>query len=520
MVTALYVVAYVGLEWLAHVQPVLAFDLTPWNPQAGLTVAYLIWAGWRWAPITAVAAFLAEWLVRDLPSGWAVHALAAAWIAASYAAFAAAQHLFPMRLVLDSLGAAVRFLLAAAFAVLVAAFGYEACFALAEGASWSSLVRATTSYWISDMNGVLLLATLLLALPRVPEAGRALRAGAGEAFAQALLVVLLMWLQFSGEVFGVQRVFYPLFVPVIWIAVRWGGGGALFSSLAIQVGLLVALREPMIDARPVDLQLIVLTLAVTGMLLGVAVTERVRARMEALERDRQLSRAMRYAVAGEMSSALTHELNQPMTALATYLQAARIMLGQAEGSDNRLSETLEKANREAIRAADVLRRLRDFYRGTGAAASSSTDAIACCASVLELLEPRLVRQGIKLRQQYAPGLPAVAVPRTQVEIVLHNLVSNAVDALTTQAVAGRQLLVEARVQGGDVVLAVQDSGPGVAAAALPQLFEPFNTTKADGMGLGLALSRSLMLALGGELTYRRSAALGGASFEVRLPALK
>jgi signal transduction histidine kinase len=463
---------------------------------------------------------LAEWLVRDLAAGWAVHALAAAWITASYAAFAAAQGLYPVRNVLESLATAVRFLLAAMLAALVASLGYEACFALAEGAGWRSFVGGVLRYWIGDMNGILLLAPLLLALPRAAEALRALRAGWSVALAQVLLTVLLVWLQFATEVFGVQRVFYPLFVPMIWIAVRWGGGGALLAALAIQVGMVLALREATIEARPIDLQLIVLTLTVTGMVLGVAVTERVRARMEALERDRQLSRAMRYAVAGEMSSALTHELNQPMTALVSYLQAARLMLTPADGSDDRLAGTLGKANREAIRAADVLRRLRDFYRGTGTPATGSADPAACCASVLELLEPRLRRQAIQLRLALPPNLPAVAAPRTQVEVVLHNLVSNALEALAAQAAERRQLLVEALVQGGNVVLSVQDSGTGVAETALPQLFEPFNTTKPDGMGLGLAISRNLVAALGGELTYRRSAALGGACFEIRLPKFK
>src|SRR5690606_26430927 len=318
-----------------------------------------------------------------------------------------------------------------------------------------------------------------------------------------------------------QRILYPLFVPMIWIAVRWGAVGALLAALAIQIGMVVAMRDVPIAAPLLDLQVLNLTLAVTGLLLGVAVTERARARSEAQERDRQLSRAMRFAVAGEMASALTHELNQPITALVSYLQASQIMSGPSPGADARLAGTLAKATREAIRAAEVMRRLRDFYQGTGPAVPGPADAGACVASVLDLLEPRLRRQGVTVRVVLPAGLPAMAAGRTQIEMVLHNLVTNAVDVLrATPAGVSRELLLEARAGAGGVVLAVHDSGPGVAADALPQLFEPFNTSKPDGMGLGLAISRNLLRAQGGDLAYRASEILGGACFELRCPAFQ
>src|SRR5690606_31419825 len=263
-----------------------------------------------------------------------------------------------------------------------------------------------------------------------------------------------------------------------------------------------------------------LTLAITGLLLGVAVTERARARAEAQERDRQLARAMRFAVAGEMASALTHELNQPITALVSYLQASQIMSGPVPGTDHRLTQTLEKATREAIRAAEVMRRLRDFYQGTGPPMPGPADAVDCCASVLDLLQPRLRQRGVNARLTHTPHLPQIAAERTQIEMVLHNLVTNAVDALGATAAGVREVQVDARTEGTQVVLAVHDSGPGVTEDAYRALFEPFNTTKPDGMGLGLAISRNLMRAQGGELAYRRSELLGGACLEMRCPAFK
>jgi C4-dicarboxylate-specific signal transduction histidine kinase len=129
-------------------------------------------------------------------------------------------------------------------------------------------------------------------------------------------------------------------------------------------------------------------------------------------------------------------------------------------------------------------------------------------------------KGIRHRLVLPPGLPLVAGERTQLEIVLHNLVSNAADAMTGSATGHREILLEMRSGNGSVVLEVEDSGPGVAAEALPQLFEPFNTTKIDGMGLGLAICRNLVRAGGGDLAYRPGARLGGACFELRLPVIQ
>lgn len=141
---------------------------------------------------------------------------------------------------------------------------------------------------------------------------------------------------------------------------------------------------------------------------------------------------------------------------------------------------------------------------------------ACCASVMESLEPRLRSQGIRVQSLIAHDLPHVRADRPQIEVVLHNLVTNAIDALGAVPVNGREVRLRAALEGDHIRLAVEDSGPGVSADALEQLFEPFNTTKPDGMGLGLAISRNLMRAQGGDLAYRRSIHLGGACFEMHV----
>lgn len=517
LLSLLYIVVYVALDAITYVQPVLKLGITPWSPQAGLTVAFLLVTGLRGAPVTAAAALLAELLVRDAAAGWAPHLIASLWIAATYGALAALRGPALAGEALFTLAQAVRFVAAAAAAALVAALGYVGSFVLWQAIPLDAALGSLARYWIGDVNGILMLAPLLVAAPRVGEAVRMVRGSVPLALLQAVVVVLSVVVLFELDVSEEQRIFYPLFVPMIWVAMRWGAAGALLAALVIQVGIVVTMHDAPVGAPLLDLQMLNLTLAMTGLLLGVAVTERARARLEAQERDRQLARAMRFAVAGEMASSLTHELNQPITALVSYLQASQIMTGPGSGAaDGRLTQTLEKAAREAIRASEVMRRLRDFYQGSGPPMPGPADLAACCTSVLDLLEPRLRRQGVTTRLALPPQLPQVAADRTQIEMVLHNLVSNAVDAMAS-GTASRELLIEARAVAGQVLLAVHDSGPGVAGEVLPQIFEPFNTSKPDGMGLGLAISRNLLRAHGGDLTYQRSAVLGGACFELRCP---
>lgn len=519
LLSLLYVLAYGVLDAITYVEPVLQLGITPWSPQAGLTVAFLLWAGVRGVPFTAVAAFLAEVLVRDASPVSLPHVAAALCIAATYGAMAASRGPALARDALFSLAPAMRFISATVAASLVAAVGYVASFVLAGHLPPESAMGSVLRYWIGDVNGILMLSPLLLVVPRLHEGLAVLRGNLGLALLQAAVVVASVMLLFQFEMTEDQRSYYPLFLPMIWVAVRWGAVGALLAAVVTQVAVVLALHGTAQGTPLLDLQMLNTTLVVTGLLLGVAVTERARARLELQERDRQLARAMRFAVAGEMSSSLTHELNQPITALVSYLQASRIMTGPQAPCDPRLAETLEKATREAIRAAEVMRRLRDFYQGTGTPLRGPADLAACCGSVLELLEARLRRQRVTVRRSLAPQLLTVDADRTQVEMVLHNLVSNAIDAMVA-AGGRRELLIEARAGEGEVRLAVHDSGPGVAEEVLPQIFVPFNTTKADGMGLGLAISRNLLRAQGGELTYRPSERLGGACFEMRCPTFQ
>jgi len=242
-----------------------------------------------------------------------------------------------------------------------------------------------------------------------------------------------------------------------------------------------------------------------------------RKRLEAALGARQevLNRALRLAAAAEMSSAVTHELRQPIAAIRNYLYACR-HLAVDETRREQLGETLTKALREAERAGSVLRRLQDYFQ----AGTTQPENLAPAPLVRETLAAQrehAERLGLALQIDVATSLPRIRVDRTQFETVLLNLVGNAIDAAAGPgAGAARRVAVSAVRDGESVRFHIEDSGPGIAPDVAAALFQPFQTTKPQGMGLGLAISRTLVAANGGRLQLERSGAAGTCfSFTVR-----
>jgi C4-dicarboxylate-specific signal transduction histidine kinase len=243
-------------------------------------------------------------------------------------------------------------------------------------------------------------------------------------------------------------------------------------------------------------------------------TDHDQAQTQLRERDRALSRAMRFALAGELATAITHELNQPITALVSYLKAVEILAAPLEAHDSRLFETLRKAKYESLRASDVLKRLRDFYR-SGAVNATLIDVEASIADVISAFADRAARLGAEVTREIRV-IQEISADRIQLQMVLHNLVANALDAVADVESGRRRVHVAVATQHGQLQVLVSDTGRGVLPEIESRLFEPFVTSKLDGMGLGLAISRTLLQSQGGELRLDESGA-GGTRFSVELP---
>ena len=244
-------------------------------------------------------------------------------------------------------------------------------------------------------------------------------------------------------------------------------------------------------------------------------------RNEALEQVRlaqeRLAHVARLSTMGEMAAGLSHEINQPLTAIATYAQACQRLLGSEETPVSaELREALSQIGKQALRAGEVIRRLRSMVRSR----EFRRETIDCNDLIQDLAALAVTdarAADVRLTLELAPGLPPVTGDPIQLQQVLLNLVRNAIDALSDSDRAQREIVVQTCLRdAGDVEIAVIDRGPGVSADVALKLFSPFFTTKAQGTGLGLAISSTIVRTHGGRLGYRENPG-GGACFYFTLP---
>lgn len=511
-----YIIAYVALAWVCNARPALAAGITPWHPQAGLSIAFLVVLGPSWWPATAAAVLLTGILLTGSSVSPVAIAASAVWVAAVYGTLALLLRRIVPSLTIRTTADAAKWAGGAAGFSLVAAAGYVGSFVISGDVSITDALRGVARYWFADLNGILMLAPLLMVEELRHSVLRVARVRRTEILAQIALVLILLSVNFMLPVDQQLRFLYLLFVPVIWSALRWGWQGALPAVVAIQAALLIAAGADLHTPRFIDTQVLMLTLTLTALLLGSVVSERRRSEQELRARDAALAQAMRFAVAGELSSALAHELNQPITAIVSYLNASKIIVSAPVADDDLLRATLGKARDEAIRASEVLRKLRNHYIG-GLTKIDDVDIGVLCSAVASAFADRLRVTETRLDVVAPAGLPTFKGDATQLEIVIHNLIANAVDATSAQHNSARVIEMRASADAALLTITVEDSGPGISDDVAKQLFEPFFTSKPDGMGLGLAISQSLLRACGGELSCIAGPKLGGARFMITLP---
>lgn len=252
-----------------------------------------------------------------------------------------------------------------------------------------------------------------------------------------------------------------------------------------------------------------------GTTFFVGIIRDISERQEARELRQRLTHVTRLSTLGEMASGIAHEMNQPLTAIVTYAQAARRL--QEKGDTAELDQVLDKIVRQAERAAAIIRQMRNFVRRQDRE-QEVVQVAELVHGVIQFLQMDTGRRNIRIEPLLAADLPPLIVDTVQIQQVLLNLVLNAMDA--TEAAGSQQpVRVLARLEPGDQVqFDVADSGCGVSAGHEAQLFTPFFTTKATGMGMGLPICRSIVQAHGGQLHYRPNPD-GGSIFHFSLPAM-
>lgn len=254
----------------------------------------------------------------------------------------------------------------------------------------------------------------------------------------------------------------------------------------------------------------------TGIIRDLTERQESEARLNAAQGE--LARLSRLNELGEMASTLAHELNQPLAAIANYVQGCIRLLSQLSDSNVEMMRgALQETAKQALRAGDIIRHLREFTtRGATDKAPEDIQRLVEEAGALALVGSR--ERGVKTEFDFADGQASVLVDRVQIQQVLTNLMRNAIEAM--RETPRRELVVRTSDSDGrSIRVEVSDTGPGISDDIAERLFQPFVTSKAGGMGIGLSISRRIIQSHGGDLTYHRNDT-GGATFGFTLPIVQ
>lgn len=525
----LFCIAYLVLEFGTAFFAADVTKSTPWNPQAALALALIATAGLRFFPAVVVAVLLAEILVRNTPAGFGSLVSAVATAIAYSAAGYAVRHFTRWtraEVSLRDLSVLMVIALATSFAVAIL---LGVTHGLAGTVPLQRLPVVSLQVVIGEALGMIVAApAMLLFVSGAWRAEAANTVGRGHLGRDLLLfsmaLALLLLLIFRVQPFDQFRMSYLLFLPMIVIAARHGLFGTAVALPLVQIGLMAAVSMMATRvATAFEFQMLTLALAVTAMYLGLLSSERERAAQRLAARERELreqrsalSEAQRTAATAELSASLAHDLNQPLSAIGTYARAARLLAERDDGERKRLLDALEKISAESARAGQYVKRMRDFFR-TGAMHSEEVRVEELLDRARAHLRDRLERRSIAVDTEIRPALPVLRTDAVQVGAILDNLLGNACDALT-DAPPPRRIRVVVGPAPVPLMLriTVQDNGPGVPAELRSQLFRPLATNKPHGMGLGLALSRSIAERLGGALSFDAANRL--TTFHLDLPS--
>lgn len=484
---------YVALDVASFIHPLHGLNITPWNPAPALGLVLVVRLGRiAWLPLT-IAVVAAELVMRrsGLPS-W--QTLAPALVLAG--GYFLLGRMLARRLAAGSLLNDRRILFAWWWRVAVGTFLISVVYLFAlrvvgllpSARWWVGLLR----FWVGDGVGISIMMPLLWWLTS-PRARGILRATVArpESLGYLLLASLTLWVAFGLGGQNGFKLFYLLFLPVVWAAARQGMAGAIVCAAFVQVGIIVAIRGLGYNAVSVaELQILAMAIALVGFFVAAAVDELRRTGQE-------LRQSLRLAAAGEMAATLTHELHHPLTALSAYAGACEQLLERGEVGE-RLHSAIRCVLRESARTSEVVHRLQDFFRSGSPELERVTleELVESAAAPYRL---RAERSGIRLRIATMPEL-LLRVDRLQIEVVLRSLLGFAFDAVSDSPRQPRRVWLAAWKDGNDrVCLRIEDSGSGLSPDQVLRLFEPIAPSGSGKRQTGLAISRAIVHSHGGRL---------------------
>lgn len=510
LVGCCYIAGAVALNSLSTIGLYSGIGVTPWSPTTGLSMAYAYLCRTSVWPFMIAAEILTLAVVNPSLFSWPLLlavslATSCVWIAAG-SVMRSIPGLDPH---LRTLRSHLLLIVIAMSSGVAHAAIYVPALLLNGLIEHREVFSVAWRVVVGDVVGILVVAPLPLLLMagkwRWPRAVNLLQVAA---------LLAAIWTVFAYRQASAYQLFYLLFLPLLWVALKEGIGTTVLMLNVAQVGIIVGtqLRADFIPGTG-SLQVLMIALAITGLLVSAIVTERETAAQRLREQQAALGRALRLRSAGETAAAIAHQINQPITAISTYAAVARDAV--AAGKTELANSTLEKLSRECDRAAQVMRSIRDLVR-QGTLSPSNTRLTGLLEDIRTAHLGELAAQRVTLDIDIGPGATNIHADAIQLEQAIDNLIVNSIEAISESGRPGR-IKIGVHTEEGDTIVDVEDDGPGFGPGLESTSPTPFVTTKRNGSGLGLAIARSVAEAHGGSLAIvnRNS----GACVRIRLPTM-
>jgi signal transduction histidine kinase len=512
-----FLAVYLACSMLANSYQLDGFGITLWSPDNGLSLA-LLTEGLAFAPFVFLGSVLADTFITNVDHSIFVIFIAELVLTGCYAALASVlrQKLnFNLRNV--RLANVLTLLIFVPAGAALTSFSYCGTLYFCGSLPADQFFVAVRHFWVGDTVGMITVipaVTSLFAFWSTPATSRS-----SYAIVSWIVFLLGSCLTFAILIGSAEikqyHIFYPLFLPIIWIGMREGYAAVAAGLFLIQLGLVGATLYIGSDANDFHIfQTLMLVLSITGLLLGAVTSERRLATHLLAEQQAELARMSAYAKAGAMGMAFAHELSQPLSTVAAYLHAARRLLQSGDHSA-KLTDTLNKAEAEIRRTREAMERIREFI-SNGKLDLQALDLTALTRKITMLCGEDAAARSVQVEIECNRPIPPVMADRLQIEQVLNNLVINAIDAASERADGRGHVLIRLTAHGNRILMEVEDNGGGVSPDIANRIFEAYQTTKPRGMGLGLHLSQRIVQRHAGRLWWEADRP-SGTRFVVELP---
>ncbi len=490
---------FFAVDKLSYIHPIGDLNITPWNPPAALEVLFLFWAGNAWMAWVYLTLGVSDTLVRGTMFFSPAVVLGNAVLVICYSAIAwvlrwrlAGRMALRDRNDIFTLGTVI---VCGSFLTAVAYVGIQTWIGVL---SLREFLGAAHRFFIGDLLGLMVVLPLFFVAADKRRHSQYVHMFKSVLFWGLMLgLAVCLWLIFSLPHADQMKYFFALFFVLGLIAATYSLPGATLVAALIQLPLVLsATRAGVQPADLMDMQIVMLSLSLTGLIIGTVVDERIRT-------EERLRDSLQLVAAGELAGSLAHELHQPMSALSAYAESA-LMLTElqkekmTDTQQTQLVSMLRNVVNEAARATNIVRGLRSYFI-SGASSLQETSVTQLVDECVARFSQAALKAGVLLTTDYTHALDQILVDRVQISTALGNLLKNAIDA----SPAGGEVKVSVGTEGKQMLsIRVIDQGLLLDVEAADQAFRPFHSKKKDGLGLGLSISRSLVENNGGFLRFQ------------------